>query len=147
VGATPVFDVFVFDDNITTSPEIGGPDGDFQPAVSGSAYGMTRLIEQSAFSRDLLEALREQGIDVEQFHPEYAPGQFELSMAPQDPVGAADLMSSPARPSAPSPPSTTSGSPSRPLPSPARSATAATSTGASGRAAATCTRAGTARTA
>jgi glutamine synthetase len=164
VGATPVFDVFMFDDNITTSPEIGGPDGDlrllpdldrltplaaqpgwawapadrhtqdgevysacqrsfarrmtaaaadrgldlrmafevefalsrdaggdFQPAVSGSAYGMTRLIEQSAFSRDLLEALREQGIDVEQFHPEYAPGQFELSMAPQDPVGAADL--------------------------------------------------------
>jgi glutamine synthetase len=30
VGATPVFDVFVFDDNITTSPEIGGPDGDLR---------------------------------------------------------------------------------------------------------------------
>jgi glutamine synthetase len=66
-------------------------DGDFQPAVSGPAYGMTRLIEQSDFSRQVLEALREQGIAVEQFHPEYAPGQFELSMAPQDPVGAADL--------------------------------------------------------
>lgn len=164
VGATPVFDVFVFDDNITTSPEIGGPDGDlrllpdldrltplaaqpgwawapadrytqdgevypacqrsfarrmtaaaadrglelrmafevefalsrdaggdFQPAVSGPAYGMTRLIEQSDFGRDLLETLREQSIAVEQFHPEYAPGQFELSMGPQDPVGAADL--------------------------------------------------------
>jgi glutamine synthetase len=163
VGATPAFDVFVVDDSITTSPQIGGPDGDlrllpdlgrltplaaqpgwawapadrysqdggvwagcqrsfarrlaaaaadrglelrmafelefalshagggeFQAAVGGPAYGMTRLIEQSAFGRDLLEALRQQGVVVEQFHPEYAPGQFELSVAPQDPLGAAD---------------------------------------------------------
>jgi glutamine synthetase len=30
VGATPVFDVFAFDDSITTSPEIGSPDGDMR---------------------------------------------------------------------------------------------------------------------
>lgn len=164
VGATPAFDVFVLDDSITTSPEIGGPDGDlrilpdldrltplaaqpgwawaptdrytqdgevapacqrsfagrmtdaaqarglslrmafeiefalggeeggsFRPASSGPAYGLTRVIEVSEFARDLLEALREQGVAVEQFHPEYAPGQFELSVAATDPVDAADL--------------------------------------------------------
>ncbi|MEK8169184.1 hypothetical protein NKH77_03375 [Streptomyces sp. M19] len=30
-------------------------------------------------------------MDVLQIHPEYAPGQFEVSVAPADPVGAADL--------------------------------------------------------
>lgn len=164
VGATPAFDVFVLDDSITTSAEIGGPDGDlrlipdldrltplaaqpgwawaptdrytqdgepapacqrsfaqrmvaaaqargltlrmafeiefavgreeggaFQPACAGPAYGMTRIVELSDFGRDLLEALREEGVAVEQFHPEYAPGQLELSVAATDPVGAADL--------------------------------------------------------
>lgn len=164
VGATPAFDVFVVDDSITTSVEVGGPDGDlrilpdldrltllaaqpgwawapgdrytqdgeiwaacqrsfarrmaaraqerglslrmafelefavsrdagddFQPACGGPAYGMTRIVELSDFSRDVLESLCEQGVAVEQFHPEYTASQFEISVAPQDPVGAADL--------------------------------------------------------
>ncbi|MET0132813.1 MAG: glutamine synthetase family protein [Kibdelosporangium sp.] len=68
-------------------------DGDeFVPACSGPAYGMTRLIELSAYLHDILEALATQGIEVDQIHPEYAAGQYELSVAPQDPVAAADTL-------------------------------------------------------
>ena len=62
----------------------------FVPATLGPAYGMTRLIDRSDFLRDLLRALAAEGIEVEQIHPEYAAGQFEVSVAPKDPVGAAD---------------------------------------------------------
>lgn len=67
----------------------GGVD-DFVPACTGPAYGMTRLIELSDYARDVLAALDEQGIEVDQLHPEYADGQFEVSVAAKDPVGAAD---------------------------------------------------------
>lgn len=60
------------------------------PACAGPAYGMTRVVELSDYSRDVLAALAAQGIAVEQFHPEYAPGQLEVSVAPEDPVAAAD---------------------------------------------------------
>ena len=168
IGMSPVFDVFVVDDSITTSKHIGGPDGDlrlipdldrvtalgaqhgwafapvdrytqegrnyqgcqrtfarkmvdlaadkgltaqlsfeiewavgteqstangestFVPACEGPAYGMTRVIELSDYARRVVAALEQEGIVVEQFHPEYAAGQMELSVAPNDPVGAAD---------------------------------------------------------
>ena len=163
VGMSPVFDVFVVDDSITSSKHIGGPGGDlrlmpdldrvtplaaqpgwawapvdrytqdgdaytgdarsfaramtaraasqgvrgqasfeiewavgtddggtFVPACAGPAYGMTRVIELSDYSREVVEAVEQQGITVEQFHPEYAAGQLEISIAPNDPVGAAD---------------------------------------------------------
>lgn len=67
-----------------------GPGDDFVAGVRGPGYGMTRLIGQSAYARDLLAALAEQGVAVEQFHPEYADGQLELTVAPEDPIGAAD---------------------------------------------------------
>ena len=38
----------------------------------------------------MLAALGDSGVVVEQFHPEYAPGQLELSVAAEDPVSAAD---------------------------------------------------------
>jgi glutamine synthetase len=163
VGMSPVFDVFLSDDSITATAELGGPDGDlrlvpdldsvvalaaqpgwawapvdrytqtgepwracqrgfarsmvaraaeaglefqmafeiewalgrggtddFVPACTGPAYGMTRLTELSDYARDLLAALDEQGIEVDQLHPEYAGGQFEVSVAPAAPVAAAD---------------------------------------------------------
>ena len=163
IGMSPVFDVFMFDDAITSSPSSTGPVGDlrlfpdlerlvalaaqpgwawapldrrtqegephpgcqrtfakkiveraherglqvsmgfeaewvldagdgdeFVPATSGPAYGMDRLIEVSGYCRELLEALDAQSIEVLQLHPEYAPAQFELSVAPADPVAAAD---------------------------------------------------------
>jgi len=163
IGMSPVFDVFLVDDSITTSKHIGGPGGDlrllpdldrvtplaaqpgwawapvdrytqdgeryvacqrafakrmaaavadrglavkasfeiewavgtesdgrFVAACEGPAYGMTRVIELSDYSRDVVEAIERQGLVVEQFHPEYAAGQLELSIAASDPVGAAD---------------------------------------------------------
>jgi glutamine synthetase len=163
IGMSPVFDVFVVNDDITTSEHIGGPGGDlrlvpdlgrlavlagqrgwawapvdrytqegrvyagcqrsfarrmvgeaarqglelrasfevewavgtedggrFVPACAGPAYGMTRVIELSDYAREVVEALERQGITVEQFHPEYAAGQLEISVAPADPVSAAD---------------------------------------------------------
>ncbi|WP_030677372.1 glutamine synthetase family protein [Streptomyces rimosus] len=56
----------------------------------GPAYGMTRVVELSDYLRDIAEALALQGVDVLQLHPEYAPGQFEVSTAPADPLRAAD---------------------------------------------------------
>lgn len=67
----------------------GDADG-FVPACTGPAYGMTRLIELSDYVRDLLAALEDQGIQVDQVHPEYSDGQFEVSVAATDPVSAAD---------------------------------------------------------
>jgi glutamine synthetase len=61
-----------------------------QPACQGPAYGMTRLVELSGYIDDVLGALDAQGVPVEQFHPEYAPGQLELSVSATDPVAAAD---------------------------------------------------------
>jgi glutamine synthetase len=165
VGMSPVFDVFVVDDSITTSSFAGGPVGDLRlypdldrliplaaqpgwawapvdrwtqdgepywgcqrrfvssvtaraaeqglvfrmafevewfvgrgegdgttPACAGPAYGMTRLIELSDYARDVIGALSCQGVPVDQFHPEYAAGQLELSVAATDPVAAADRL-------------------------------------------------------
>lgn len=160
VGMSPIFDVFVVDDSITTSRFVGGPSGDLRlypdldrlsvlaaqpgwawapvdrltqegeaylgcqrtfartavagaedhgltlrmafevewfvgdrdatPACTGPAYGMTRVVELSSYIDDLLSALDRQSVPVDQFHPEYAPGQLELSVAAADPVAAAD---------------------------------------------------------
>jgi glutamine synthetase len=163
IGMSPVFDVFVVDDSITTSKHIGGPGGDlrlipdldkltvlaaqpgwawapvdrytqdgsayngcqrnfarrltaraadqgltakvsfeiewavgaddngtFVPACAGPAYGMTRVIELSDYAREVVAAIEHEGITVEQFHPEYAAGQLELSVSANNPVGAAD---------------------------------------------------------
>lgn len=62
----------------------------FEPACLGSAYGMTRLVEQSDFCAEVLAALAAQGVDVDQIHPEYSAGQYEISVGVLDPVGAAD---------------------------------------------------------
>jgi glutamine synthetase len=165
VGMSPVFDVFLLDDSITTSRYIGGPGGDLRlhpdlsmfrplaaqpgwawapvdrytqegevhaacqrtfarrmtqaardrgvelrmafemewfvgqetadgtvvPGCAGPAYGMTRVVELSDYARDVIAALYAEDVEVEQFHPEYAPGQLEISIAAADPVRAADL--------------------------------------------------------
>jgi glutamine synthetase len=68
----------------------GGAGAAFRPACSGPAYGMTRVVELSDYGREVVGALERQGLTVEQFHPEYAAGQLEISVAAADPVGAAD---------------------------------------------------------
>ncbi|MFI5609811.1 glutamine synthetase [Amycolatopsis sp. NPDC051903] len=59
--------------------------------VPGPAYGFSRLTGNSAYLRELVSALDSQHVDVEQLHPEYAAGQFELTVAAADPVRAADV--------------------------------------------------------
>ena len=67
-----------------------GDGDDFVSAAVGPAYGMSRLVGVSDYARDLIAALSAEGIKVEQFHPEYAAGQLELSVAAESPVDAAD---------------------------------------------------------
>ncbi|WP_260867899.1 glutamine synthetase family protein [Streptomyces sp. SAJ15] len=70
---------------------VGEPGAEPRYAGTGPAYGMARVVELSDYLAGVLDALHAQRIDVLQVHPEYAPGQFEVSVAPADPVGAADL--------------------------------------------------------
>src|SRR6266542_6600960 len=163
VGMSPVFEVFMVNDSITSSDEVGGPVGDLRlmpdpfavkvlaaqpgwawapvdkrtqegevypgcqrtfakrmarraagagievrmtfelewfqaaagseiqsPIHTGPAYGLPVLATISEYARDLIAALEDEGFAVDQFHPEYAMGQLEISVAPTDPVGAAD---------------------------------------------------------
>ncbi|SEG54499.1 L-glutamine synthetase [Thermomonospora echinospora] len=67
-----------------------GPGEEFVPAARGPAYGMTRIVELPEYLLDVLGSLAAAGVEVEQLHPEYAAGQYEVSVAAEDPVGAAD---------------------------------------------------------
>jgi glutamine synthetase len=67
-----------------------GVGDDFVSAAIGPGYGMSRLVGVSDYVRDLIGALSSERIKVEQFHPEYAAGQLELSVAAESPVDAAD---------------------------------------------------------
>jgi glutamine synthetase len=69
---------------------VGEDQDDYQPAVRGTGYGMSRLLAGADYARDVLDSLEEAGVQVLQLHPEYGPGQFEVSVAAQDPVSAAD---------------------------------------------------------
>lgn len=60
-------------------------------ALGGSAYGLTRLSTYEHFVTALTRALDYVGAPLEQFHGEYGPGQFEMSVAPTNPLAAADL--------------------------------------------------------
>jgi len=69
-----------------------GQGDDFTPATTGPAYAMTRLVELAPYLREVLAALAAASVEVEQIHPEYAAGQFEVSVTPADPVAAADTV-------------------------------------------------------
>ncbi len=69
---------------------VRGDDGGFRPAHDGPGYSDIALVRNSGFLLDLVDAIEAQGLELQQVHPEYADGQFELSIAPSDPIGAAD---------------------------------------------------------
>jgi glutamine synthetase len=69
---------------------VGLDSDDFEPAFRGTGYGLSRFLDGAEYVRDVLESLEAAGVRVEQIHPEYGPGQFEVSVAAQDPVSAAD---------------------------------------------------------
>ncbi|GAA4487700.1 glutamine synthetase family protein [Rhodococcus olei] len=55
-----------------------------------SAYGLGAAVRQRGFVSDLLSAADLAGLVIDQVHAEYGPNQYELSLAPADPVTAAD---------------------------------------------------------
>ena len=68
----------------------GGPGDAPVPAADGPGYSAAALASTD-FPMALLRACYRQGVPVEQFHAEVAPGQFELALAPLPPLEAADV--------------------------------------------------------
>lgn len=62
------------------------------PAHRGPGYSAQVLTRYAGFSTDLVRTLEETGVGVHKYHPEYAIGQFEVSLPARDPVGAADTV-------------------------------------------------------
>lgn len=67
-------------------------DGQRLPSTLWAQYGVAGVLEHEAFVRDVNAAATAAGIAIEQFHPEYGANQFEISLAPQPPVAAADQL-------------------------------------------------------
>ncbi|MBW3592065.1 MAG: glutamine synthetase family protein [Actinobacteria bacterium] len=63
---------------------------DGQPLHEGPSYSPRAYLPLQEFALELVEALEAMGIEVEQLHPEYAFGQYEISVGPRAPVEAAD---------------------------------------------------------
>lgn len=59
-------------------------------AHDGPGYGSAVIVELEEFVADLFQALTDQGLQMEQFHAEYSPGQCEVTVAPRTPGEAAD---------------------------------------------------------
>jgi glutamine synthetase len=64
-------------------------DPDPTPLNRGPAYSAIATTT-APFLLDLMDALTAEGLAVQQFHPEHAPGQFEMSISPRDALEAAD---------------------------------------------------------
>ena len=67
-------------------------DGGALPAAVWTQYGLVGVLEHEAFVRDVHVAAAAAGVGIEQFHPEYAANQFEISLSPLPPVAAADQL-------------------------------------------------------
>ena len=78
--------VFEFEFSVGTRSDDGG----FRPAHHGPGYSDIALVANHDFALDLISTVEAQGLGLQQFHPEYADGQFEMSIAPREPVAAAD---------------------------------------------------------
>jgi glutamine synthetase len=65
-------------------------DGQYVPADAARAYSTIGMDTAAAVILEVIDALAAQGILVEQYHPEYGPGQHEISIAPAWGVQAAD---------------------------------------------------------
>src|SRR6201990_1175058 len=69
-----------------------GEDGSRLPSDLWAQYGLAGVLEFEGFVRDVVEAATKSGVASEQLHPEYGANQFEISLAPQTPVAAADQL-------------------------------------------------------
>ena len=69
-----------------------GEDGTLQAAHYGPAYSAIVLAQLSDYVSELIAAFEDEGVGVDQFHPEYSNGQLEISLRHRDALAAADLM-------------------------------------------------------
>ncbi|MGA8332245.1 MAG: glutamine synthetase family protein, partial [Mycobacterium sp.] len=68
------------------------PSGHPLPSTMWAQYGLAGVLEHEAFVRDVVATASVSGVAIEQLHPEYGANQFEISLAPQSPVAAADQL-------------------------------------------------------
>ncbi len=68
------------------------PTGERLPGDFWAQYGLAGVLEHEGFVRDVIAAMTDAGVALEQFHPEYGVNQFELSLAPRSAVAAADQL-------------------------------------------------------
>lgn len=68
------------------------PDGSRLPSTLWAQYGLAGVLEYEGFVNDVIAAAGKFGLPIEQFHPEYGQNQFEMSLAPADPVTSADRL-------------------------------------------------------
>ncbi|HTQ22147.1 glutamine synthetase family protein [Mycobacterium sp.] len=68
------------------------PDGARLPSTLWTQYGLVGVLDHEAFVRDVNVGAATAGVGIEQFHPEYAANQFEISLSPLPPVAAADQL-------------------------------------------------------
>jgi glutamine synthetase len=70
---------------------VGRDEGErFVPIHSGPGYGAATFGALGAYLLALVDTLASAHVGVEQLHPEYSPGQVEVSLSPRDPLRAAD---------------------------------------------------------
>ena len=63
---------------------------DGRPVHATPAYSLNATSQAGSYMREVAVRLAAYGLTVEQIHPEYSPGQMEVSVATADPVAAAD---------------------------------------------------------
>jgi glutamine synthetase len=69
---------------------VGTDEDELNPAHRGPAYSPHALLQVDELAGDLLRDLSANGLTIGQIHAEYGLAQVELSLAPTDPVSAAD---------------------------------------------------------
>ena len=72
----------------TVGREDGG--GKVEFLHDGPGYGAATFGRTGEYLLALVDNLQDAGVGVEQVHPEYSPGQIEISLPPGDPVRACD---------------------------------------------------------
>jgi glutamine synthetase len=69
---------------------VTAPDGDARPRGTWQGYGVRSVLDVGPFLTDVVETFAAAGVPVEQVHAEYGADQFEVSLAPADPLLTAD---------------------------------------------------------
>jgi len=63
---------------------------DGEPVHGGPGYSLTAVADSGPYLAETSRRLAAQGVRIEQLHAEYSPGQLEVSLGREDPLGAAD---------------------------------------------------------